>query len=270
MESILTTITLLDATTAVNIFTDWVTAFMPIPLLWNVQLNRNTKVSVVCLLGLGFFASISACIRLKYTVNLTAQENYLGTSPWKWIFYCRNILTVGYRDRGPCRHCDMGLRREYGPMISFVCLSSAVMLIACLPSDGLGLIVGCVMTLRPLFRRVLHLGGDTSNKQSYGMSSARYRFRSSARRTYQECDANYELSAHSEGTHNVPSSNGYGNSMTSTQVIGGKREEDLSSFETESQKKILRGDDEASGDLQFPSSIVVTKHVKLSHDVGHN
>lgn len=66
-----------DATTAVNIFTDWVTAFMPIPLLWNVQLNRNTKVSVAVLLGLGFFASISACVRLKYTVNLTASEDYL-------------------------------------------------------------------------------------------------------------------------------------------------------------------------------------------------
>jgi hypothetical protein len=126
------------------------------------------------------------------------------------------------------------------------------------------------MTLRPLFRRVLHLGGDTSNKQSYGMSSARYRFGSSARRAYQECDADYELSAHGEGTRDVPSSNGHENSMTSTHVIGGKRD-DLSSFETESQKKILKGDDEASGDLQkLPSSIVVTRDVKLSHDVGHN
>jgi hypothetical protein len=83
-----------DATTAVNIFTDWVTAFMPIPLLWNIQLNRNTKISVVCVLGLGFFASISACVRLKYTVNLTAQENYLCTSPFKWLLHCTNILTV--------------------------------------------------------------------------------------------------------------------------------------------------------------------------------
>jgi hypothetical protein len=150
----------------------------------------------------------------------------------------------------------------------FLRLCFAVMLIVCLPSDGLGLIVGCVMTLRPLFRRVLHLGGDTSNKETYGMSSTRYRFGSSARRAYQECDADYELSAHGEGTRDVPSSSGYGNSMTSTQVSGGKRE-DLSSFETESQKKILRGDDEPSGDPQLPSSIVVTRHVKLSHDVGH-
>lgn len=41
------------ATTAVNIFTDWVTAFMPVPLLWNIQMNVNSKVSVAFILGLG-------------------------------------------------------------------------------------------------------------------------------------------------------------------------------------------------------------------------
>lgn len=55
-----------------------VTAFMPIPLLWNVKLNRNAKISVAGVLGLGFFASLSACVRLRYTIGLTEQENYLG------------------------------------------------------------------------------------------------------------------------------------------------------------------------------------------------
>lgn len=60
------------ACTAVNILTDWVTAFLygspfhilqvcnrradsnrPVPLLWNVQINRNTKISIVGLMGLG-------------------------------------------------------------------------------------------------------------------------------------------------------------------------------------------------------------------------
>ncbi|KAJ9490123.1 hypothetical protein VN97_g3154 [Penicillium thymicola] len=65
------------ACTAVNILTDWVTAFLPIPLLWNVQINRNTKISIVGLMGLGIFASVSACVRLKYTVALTNQVDYL-------------------------------------------------------------------------------------------------------------------------------------------------------------------------------------------------
>ncbi|KAL2821221.1 hypothetical protein BJX63DRAFT_379663 [Aspergillus granulosus] len=65
------------ATTAVNIATDWVTALMPIPLLWNVQLNRNSKVAVMGLMSLGILASLSACVRLKYTINLTNQTDFL-------------------------------------------------------------------------------------------------------------------------------------------------------------------------------------------------
>jgi hypothetical protein len=38
---------------AVNIFTDWATALMPIPLLWSVQMNRNSKLLVAGILGLG-------------------------------------------------------------------------------------------------------------------------------------------------------------------------------------------------------------------------
>lgn len=41
------------ACTAVNIMTDWVTAILPIPLLWNVRLERSEKLSVGAILGLG-------------------------------------------------------------------------------------------------------------------------------------------------------------------------------------------------------------------------
>lgn len=41
------------ATTAVNILTDWVTAILPIPLLWAVRLERSEKLSVAAILGLG-------------------------------------------------------------------------------------------------------------------------------------------------------------------------------------------------------------------------
>jgi hypothetical protein len=134
------------------------------------------------------------------------------------------------------------------------------MLIVSFRLDGLGLIVGCVMTLRPLFRRVLNLGGDTSNKRS-GISSGRYGFGGSERRPYQRCETDYELRMRGHETDDRPSTTG----ATFTQVLGGKREADLSSFETESQNKILKSDDEASGDN--PHSIVVTKHVKLSHEL---
>ncbi|KAL1630512.1 hypothetical protein SLS56_004786 [Neofusicoccum ribis] len=50
----------------------------PIPLLWDVKMNTNTKISVVGLLGLGVFASVSAMIRLNYTVSyMNPEDNYL-------------------------------------------------------------------------------------------------------------------------------------------------------------------------------------------------
>ncbi|KAI4625150.1 uncharacterized protein J4E87_004996 [Alternaria ethzedia] len=107
------------ATTAVNIATDWFCALLPIPLLWNVQLNRNAKLSVGVILGLGALASLSACIRLVYTVNLTNATDYLhGVS---------KVILWGYAE------------------------------------NGVGMIVGCVATLRPLLQRVLKLGSSGSS-----------------------------------------------------------------------------------------------------------
>ncbi|KAH8900015.1 hypothetical protein GQ53DRAFT_835996 [Thozetella sp. PMI_491] len=110
------------ATTAVNITTDWFTALMPIPLLRTVQMNMNTKVTVAFILGLGILASLSACIRLKYTVNLTNSNDYL--------FGLANIVIWGYAE------------------------------------NGVGLIVGNISTLRPLFRRILKLGSDSEHSHN--------------------------------------------------------------------------------------------------------
>ncbi|KAL6155506.1 hypothetical protein ACJQWK_05210 [Exserohilum turcicum] len=107
------------ATTAVNIATDWFCALLPVPLLWNVQLNRNAKLSVGVILGLGALASLSACVRLIYTVNLTSSTDYLyGVS---------DVILWGYAE------------------------------------NGVGMIVGCVATLRPLLQRVLKLGSNGSS-----------------------------------------------------------------------------------------------------------
>jgi hypothetical protein len=63
-------------------------------------------------------ASLSACVRLVYTVNLTNANDYLhGVS---------DVVLWGYAE------------------------------------NGVGLIVGCVATLRPLFSKILRLGGDSS------------------------------------------------------------------------------------------------------------
>lgn len=65
------------ANTAINILTDWFCALLPIPLLRDVPLNVKSKLSVTFLLGLGILASISACVRLKYTVALTNSQDFI-------------------------------------------------------------------------------------------------------------------------------------------------------------------------------------------------
>ncbi|KAI5196198.1 hypothetical protein E4T42_07060 [Aureobasidium subglaciale] len=141
--SVLTNIYYAD--TAVNIFTDWFCALLPIPLLWSIQLNRNSKVSVVFLLSLGVLASLSACIRLKYTVNLNNAEDY--------IHGVGDIVIWGYAE------------------------------------NGIGMVVGCLSTLRPLFRRVFHLGSSTPGASSK-MNGTRSKV---GRRNYVNCEAGYEL-----------------------------------------------------------------------------
>ncbi|KAF2646767.1 hypothetical protein P280DRAFT_486325 [Massarina eburnea CBS 473.64] len=65
------------ALSAVSIFSDWFCAVVPIPLLWNVQMDGRIKLSVMGLLSLGVFASIAPLVRLSYTVHLGMTEDFL-------------------------------------------------------------------------------------------------------------------------------------------------------------------------------------------------
>ena len=94
-------------------------------------MDRNHKVSVAVLLSLGVLASLSACIRLKYTVNLNNSSDFL--------FAIGDVVIWGYAE------------------------------------NAIGLIVGCVSTLRPLFVRIFHssqkserTGGDGKAGQPRG------------------------------------------------------------------------------------------------------
>jgi hypothetical protein len=153
------------ADTAVNIFTDWFCAILfvntisdviskllisvssPIPLLWSIQLNRNAKVSVVFLLSLGVLASLSACIRLKYTVNLNNSTDY--------IHGIGDIVIWGYAE------------------------------------NGIGMVVGCLSTLRPLFRRVFQLGSSSPDTASSTLNNSGTR--SKSRRNYVNFEAAYPV-----------------------------------------------------------------------------
>ncbi|CZT51243.1 uncharacterized protein RSE6_12363 [Rhynchosporium secalis] len=48
---------------AINIFTDFFFATLPIPLILPLQINLRTKISLMCILGLGYFACAAAIMR---------------------------------------------------------------------------------------------------------------------------------------------------------------------------------------------------------------
>ncbi|CAI7607311.1 hypothetical protein N7533_003565 [Penicillium manginii] len=184
------------ACTAVNIFTDWVTAFLPVPLLWNVQINRNTKISIIGLMGLGIFASLSACIRLKYTVALTSQNDYL--------FEVANVVIWGFAE------------------------------------NGIGMMVGNIATLRPLFR--ILRDGKTSDYDKYNKSPGFTGSRSGGAMF----SRNYELESGKNLNH------------TTTEVDHGRPG---SSSDGDSQKDILE-----NGQRPGQADIVVNRQVMVTYD----
>ncbi|KAF4620180.1 hypothetical protein G7Y89_g14640 [Cudoniella acicularis] len=48
---------------AINIFTDFLFASLPIPVILSLKINMRTKLSLICILGLGYFACVSSIIK---------------------------------------------------------------------------------------------------------------------------------------------------------------------------------------------------------------
>jgi hypothetical protein len=86
-------------------------------------------------------ASLSACIRLVYTVNLTNATDYLRKFPPR---FCLSMHTI-------TRH-----------MLTSPTDGVSKVILWGYAENGVGMVVGCVATLRPLLQRVLELGSSGS------------------------------------------------------------------------------------------------------------
>lgn len=49
----------------IAIMTDLLVALLPVPLLWQLQLNLRTKISLMFVLSLGIFAAVAAIVKMK-------------------------------------------------------------------------------------------------------------------------------------------------------------------------------------------------------------
>lgn len=65
------------AHSAIGAVCDLVFASLPIAMLWNVQLNKRTKVVVALLLGMGFVAGIALLVRIPFVKILAVTPDFL-------------------------------------------------------------------------------------------------------------------------------------------------------------------------------------------------
>lgn len=65
------------ALSAMTILSDWLFALLPIPMVWNVKMTLQAKLTVTAVLGVGIFASVATLVRLKYLSDLTEVSDIL-------------------------------------------------------------------------------------------------------------------------------------------------------------------------------------------------
>ncbi|KAG7285380.1 hypothetical protein NEMBOFW57_010007 [Staphylotrichum longicolle] len=75
------------ASCVVNILTDIFFAVLPIPMLWNVQINARTRASLICIMGLGVFACAAGIVKAAFISNYGKTGDFLWDSANLTIWY---------------------------------------------------------------------------------------------------------------------------------------------------------------------------------------
>jgi hypothetical protein len=73
--------------TAINIATDLLFAILPIPLVWKLQLTVRTKLGLVCILSLGFFAAATAIYKTPMQYHFFEVQDFTGQGSWYCMFF---------------------------------------------------------------------------------------------------------------------------------------------------------------------------------------
>ncbi|KAL6704698.1 hypothetical protein ACN47E_007980 [Coniothyrium glycines] len=80
---------------AFNIITDVLFASLPVPLIWQLQLNRRTKISLIAVLSLGWFASAAAIVKAVKQWNVLTELDWTVSDSfnvWNFIEFTIGII----------------------------------------------------------------------------------------------------------------------------------------------------------------------------------
>jgi hypothetical protein len=99
-----TTIRALSYTnSAFNIVTDLLFAIViPLPMLWRLHVNLRTRVTLMCILGLGLFACIAAAVKVSYTRNYGKKGDFLWDSRNITIWFAAELNVAITAASLPC------------------------------------------------------------------------------------------------------------------------------------------------------------------------
>lgn len=75
--------------TSIQVVTDWTCAITPFFIVRDLQMQRRVKISVICVLGLGVFASFAAMMRIVF-YQYVDTRNYPDDELCKAISYERS------------------------------------------------------------------------------------------------------------------------------------------------------------------------------------
>ncbi|KAF3044530.1 hypothetical protein E8E11_008868 [Didymella keratinophila] len=71
---------------SVNIFTDLLFALIPIPMVWRLQVNVQTRIGLAVILSLGLFASAIAIYKTPMQANFFKEQDWSGHGSWYYIW----------------------------------------------------------------------------------------------------------------------------------------------------------------------------------------
>ncbi|OAL54457.1 hypothetical protein IQ07DRAFT_558600 [Pyrenochaeta sp. DS3sAY3a] len=71
---------------SVNIATDLLFALIPIPMIWKLQTNMQTKIGLAIILSLGLFASAIAIYKTPMQYNFFKETDWSGKGSWYYIW----------------------------------------------------------------------------------------------------------------------------------------------------------------------------------------
>ncbi|KAL3425733.1 integral membrane family protein [Phlyctema vagabunda] len=87
---------------SVSVLTDLIFALLPIPMLWNVQLNWKVKSAVAGILSLGIFATAAAFVKIFYLTSYGKHGDFLFDSSDLTIWTTVEICTAMMAASIPC------------------------------------------------------------------------------------------------------------------------------------------------------------------------